>query len=127
MERAMKEDGIDFIQLTYNLTHREVEERLLPLARERGVAVIVNRPYDGGRLIKQLKREKPVPEWAAKELGCRTWADVLLKFIVSHPAVTCAIPATTRVEHMRENMMAGRGTLPELKQRKRIVREMASL
>ena len=124
-ERVMAMGGIDFAQVTYNLTHREAENRLLPAARERGVAVIANRPYDGGRLIKGLQRDRAIPEWTRRELNCRTWADVLLKFIVSHPGITCAIPATTRVEHLRENMEAGRGALPDPDQRARLVREVA--
>lgn len=127
LEKIMRTRDIDFVQLTYNLTHREAEERLLPLARERGIAVIANRPYDGGHLIKPLKREQKVPEWAVNELDCRTWADYLLRFIVSHPAVTCAVPATTRVAHMKENMEAGRGPLPDENQRQRMVRDSRSL
>ena len=127
LEKIMQSRDIDFVQLTYNLTHREAEDRLLPLARERGIAVIANRPYDGGHLIKPLKRSQQVPGWATAELQCRTWADYLLRFIVSHPAVTCAIPATTRVDHMQENMEAGRGPLPDADQRQRMVRDIRNL
>lgn len=126
-EQIMASEDIDFVQLTYNITHREVENRLLPLAREKGIAVIANRPYDGGDLIKQLKRRHQVPEWAATECGCQTWADFLLKFIVSHPAATCAIPATTRVAHMQENMRAGQGPMPDAELRKRMIRHIESL
>lgn len=127
-EQVMASEDIDFAQLTYNITHREAEQRLLPLAREKGIAVIANRPYDGGALIKGLKRRgEKVPEWAVEECGCRTWADFLLKFIVSHPAVNCAIPATTRVDHMNENMRAGSAPLPSASARRRMAAAIESL
>lgn len=126
-EQIMASEDLDFVQLTYNITHREVEKRLLPLAREKGIAVIANRPYDGGDMIKQLKRRHQVPEWAVTECGCRTWADFLLKFIVSHPAATCAIPATTQVTHMQENMLAGQGPMPDAELRKRMIRHIESI
>lgn len=126
-ERIMQDHDIDFVQLTYNITHREVEDRLLPLAREKNIAVIANRPYDGGSLIKNLKRRETVPEWAAAECDCTTWADFLLKFIVSHPAVTCAIPATTQVEHLNENMRAGHQPMPSPKAREKMIRHIESL
>jgi len=127
LEAVMEREPLDFVQLTYNLTHREAERRLLPLAREKGIAVIANRPYDGGRLIKGLQRRAQVPAWAGDAFGCRNWADFLLKFIVAHPAVTCAIPATTRVEHLRENTQAGRGALPDASTRERMIRHVESL
>jgi len=126
-EQVMREHEIDFAQLTYNITHREVEERLLPLAREKGIAVIANRPYDGGSLIKGLQRRHEVPEWAREAFDCRNWADFLLKFIVSHPAVTCAIPATTKVEHVIENMRAGHEPMPSQQTRERMIRHIESL
>lgn len=127
-ERIMASEDLDFIQLTYNIAYRDAEQRLLPLARERGIAVIANRPYGGGRLIKGLQRRgEPVPSWAREAFDCQTWADFLLKFIVSHPAITCAIPATTRVEHMTENMQAGRGSMPSTETRQRMVRFIESL
>ncbi|WP_237068218.1 aldo/keto reductase [Microbulbifer guangxiensis] len=127
-EQVMASEEIDFAQLTYNITHREAERRLLPLARERGIAVIANRPYDGGNLIKGLKRRgKQVPQWAVEECGCKTWADFLLKFIVSHPAVHCAIPATTRVEHLNENMRAGHSPMPSAVCRERMARTIETL
>jgi diketogulonate reductase-like aldo/keto reductase len=126
-EQIMKTEPLDFIQVTYNLTHRAVEQRLLPLAADRGIAVIANRPFDGGTLVKQLKRRNPpLPEWAT-ELGCATWADFLLKFVVSHPALTCAIPATSKVDHLRENMAALRGRLPDAATRDRMVRHVEAL
>lgn len=128
VEQIMSSEDIDFVQLTYNITHREAEKRLLPLAEERGIGVIANRPYDGGNLIKNLKRrDAPLPEWANEECGCTTWVDFLLKFIVSHPAITCAIPATTQVEHMRENMRAGHSPMPSANARQRMADYIESL
>ena len=109
---------IDFLQINYSIGEREAEQRLLPLARERGVAVIVNRPFAGGELFRRL-RNTPLPAWAA-EIDCSSWAQLMLKFVISHPAVTCAIPATSRVEHLRDNMAAGRGRMPDEKLRARI-------
>ena len=127
-EEIMASEDIDFVQLTYNMTHREAENRLLPLAEEKGIAVIANRPYDGGGLIKDLKRRAaPLPEWAEAECGCSTWAEFLLKFIVSHPAMTCVIPATTQVEHLRENMRAGLKPMPSAGTREKMVRYIESL
>lgn len=115
----MSAEPMDFIQVTYNILDREVEDRILPLARERGIAVIVNRPYQGGRLFSRFQRKK-LPEWS-QEIGCQNWAEFFLKFIVSHPAVTCAIPATSKINHMSENMRAGRGHLPNAQQRQRML------
>lgn len=126
-EQLMRQGGLDFVQLTYNITHREVEERLLPLAQDEGIAVIANRPFDGGRLIQSLKANHQVPAWAKDSFGCQGWADFLLKFIVSHPAVTCAIPATSQVGHLRENMLAGQGQLPDPNTRQRMVEHILSL
>jgi diketogulonate reductase-like aldo/keto reductase len=95
MEQLMRSQAIDFVQVTYNPVDREVEQRILPLARERGIAVIVNRPFRQGALLRALARQ-PLPLLAA-ETDCTSWAQFVLKFIVSHPAVTCAIPATTSV------------------------------
>jgi diketogulonate reductase-like aldo/keto reductase len=123
--QIMSRQPLDFVQLTYNLLDREVEQRLLPLARERGIAVIVNRPFRQGALPQQLARH-PLPGWAG-ELGCTDWAQVALKFVVSHPAVTCAIPATTRVDHVRQNLAAGGGAMPNAALRARMAREVAAL
>ena len=120
LEKVLKnEKDFDFVQFTYNLIDREAERRLLPLAAERGIAVIINRPFQGGVLFDHV-RGKPLPPWAA-EFDCANWAQFMLKFIVSHPAVTCAIPATTRVAHMRENMGAAHGRLPDEKTRQRMI------
>jgi len=123
MATALQRERFDFVQFTYSLADRSVEQRLLPLAAERGIAVVVNRPFDGGALPQRLARQ-PLPGWAAS-IGCTTWAQVCLKWIVSHPAVTCAIPATTRPDHMRENMAAARGPLPDAALRRRIAEEVA--
>jgi diketogulonate reductase-like aldo/keto reductase len=119
LERIMRAQPIDFIQVTYNVASREVEGRILPLARERNIAVIVNRPFEGGDLIQALKG-RPLPAFAA-ELGAKSWAQLLLKFIISHPAVTCPIPATTRVDHVQENVAAASSPLPDEALRKRIL------
>ena len=118
-EKIMESQEIDFIQVTYNIQEREVEERILPLARDKGIAVIINRPFDGGGLVHKLQKF-PLPEWA-NEIGIASWAQFLLKFIISHPSVTCAIPATTRVDPVLENMGACRGSLPDLELRKRML------
>ena len=118
VERVMRGQRLDFVQVTYNPGDREVEERILPLASDRGVAVIVNRPFRQGALTRALAR-RALPAFAA-EIGCTSWAQLLLKFIVSHPAVTCAIPATS-VAHVRENLDAAYDPLPDAAMRKRIV------
>ena len=125
LERILRTQAIDFVQLTYNLLDREVEQRLLPLAQERRIAVIVNRPFRQGDLLDQL-RGHPLPGWA-REIGCDSWAQVALKFVVSHPAVTCAIPATSQVAHLRQNMGAAHGRLPDATLRARMARDVAAL
>ena len=107
----MRTQPLDFVQLTYNPIDREAEERLLPLAAERGMAVIVNRPFQQGELTQRLASEA-LPDWAA-ELAVTSWAQFILKFILAHPAVTVIIPATTRVDHVRENVAAASGPLPD--------------
>ena len=123
--RIMRDWPIDFVQATYNALDREVEREILPLAAERGIAFIANRPYRRGGLIDFAQRH-PLPEWAG-EIDCAHWPALLLKFIVSHPAVTCAIPATSRVEHMRENMSALYGRQPDAEMRERIASHVAAL
>ena len=125
VEKIMASQPIDFVQISYNALDREVEGRILPLARERRIGVIVNRPFRQGDLTRVLAG-KPLPGWAA-EIGCTTWAQALLKFIVAHPAVTCAIPATSNVAHMRDNLLAGSGRLPDEALRKRIARDAERL
>ena len=116
--RVMRRRPVDFIQINYSVAEREVEQTLLPLALERGVKVIANRPFASGGLFRRL-RGTPLPSWAA-EIDCASWAQVLLKFVISHPAITCAIPATSRVEHLRDNMGAAAGRLPDRDFRARI-------
>ncbi|MEM8796433.1 MAG: aldo/keto reductase [Pseudomonadota bacterium] len=125
LEAIMASEPIDFVQLTYNVVDRQVENRLLPLAQERGIGVIVNRPYQRGALINRFEG-KPLPGIAA-DLGATTWAEVLMKFVISHPAVTVAIPATTKPEHMAENKRAARTPLPDEAGRKEIAAYVASL
>jgi diketogulonate reductase-like aldo/keto reductase len=125
VEAIMRAHPLDFVQATYNAVDRELERRLLPLARDRGIAVIVNRPYRGGPLIDAVKR-RPLPAWAA-EAGCADWAQFLLKFVVSHPAVTCAIPATSVPDHVVENMGAARGPLPDEAMRRRMAEHVRGL
>ena len=125
MEQILRTQRIDFVQLSYNLLDRDVEERLLPLARERGVAVLVNRPFWQGELLRQLQRH-PLPAWAG-EIDCVSWAQVALKFVVSHPAVTCAIPATSSPAHVRENMAAAGGRMPDGAFRKRMAQHVQGL
>jgi len=119
LERIMRSQPIDFIQVTYNVASREVESRILPLAAERKIAVIINRPFEGGDLIAATQG-RPLPAFAA-ELGAKSWAQLMLKFIVSHPAVTCPIPATTRIDHAQENLAAAHMPLPDRAMRARIV------
>jgi aryl-alcohol dehydrogenase-like predicted oxidoreductase len=125
MSAIMAKQPIDFVQFTYNILDREAEERLLPQAAERGLGVIVNRPFQGGELFDRVAG-RPLPDWA-REIDCANWAQLLLKFAVSHPAVTCAIPATSRVDHMVENMGAGTGRLPDAAMRARMIRHVESL
>lgn len=125
LERIMAREPLDFVQFTYNLADREAEARLLPLAAERGMAVVINRPFRGGDLFNAVWN-RPLPAWAAA-LDCRDWAQFFLKFVVSHPAVTCAIPATSRADHLAENMGAGLGRLPDPAERRRMAEYFAGL
>jgi len=125
LEDIMKTEALDFVQLTYNLQYRDVEQRLLPLAKDKGIAVIANRPLDGGRLFDRFG-DKPLPPWAA-EIGCANWAQFFLKFVASHPAMTCAIPATSQISHMQENVGAARGRLPDEKTRAKMLSYLQNL
>ena len=125
LEKVMAGQPVDFVQFTYNILDREAERRLLPLAAERGLAVIINRPFRQGALFDYFER-RPLPDWAG-EFDCANWAQFFLKFIVSHPTVSCAIPATTRVDHMRENMGAAAGRLPDPEMRARMIRYVSGL
>lgn len=121
VERAMKNHFPDFVQINYSLVDRGAANRILPLAQEMRIAVLINRPFGGGGIFKVISA-KPLPAWAA-EFDCHTWAQFLLKWIVAHPAVTCVIPATNNPQHLEDNMAAGFGRLPDAKTRQR----MASL
>jgi aryl-alcohol dehydrogenase-like predicted oxidoreductase len=121
----MRNERLDFVQFTYNLVDREAEQRLLPLAAERGLAVLVNRPFQEGELLRRLQRS-PLPPWAG-EIGCTSWAQFALKFVISHPAVTCAIPATRRIDHVRENLGVARGPFPDAAMRRRMAAYLAAL
>jgi aryl-alcohol dehydrogenase-like predicted oxidoreductase len=124
-ERVMQSTPLDFVQITYNVLDRDAEARILPIARERGIGVIVNRPFRQGALTRRLARE-PLPAWAA-DFGAESWAQFILKFILSHPAVTVAIPATTRPDHARENMAAAADPLPNPDMRERMSDYVRSL
>ena len=125
MERALLREQFDFVQFTYNFADRRVEERLLPLAAERKLAVVINRPFDAGNLFSTV-RGKPLPAYAP-EFDCANWAQFFLKFVVSHPVVTCAIPATSKAAHIAENMGALYGRLPDPALRTRMAKDMESL
>ena len=125
IERIMATQPIDFVQITYNILDREVESRILPLARDRGIGVIANRPFREGALIRSLGRRR-LPSWAG-EIGAGTWAQFILKFIVSHPAITCAIPATSQIPHVKENMAAATGRLPDEATRRRMASYVEAL
>jgi len=125
VERWLKTKQYDFLQINYSLAESESEQRLLPLAQELGVAVIANRPFAEGAMFRRV-RGKPLPPWAA-ELGIASWAQYFLKWIVSHPAVTCAIPGTGTPEHMADNLKAGFGPLPGEAQRRRMAQAYAAL
>ncbi|MGE7418068.1 aldo/keto reductase, partial [Methylobacterium tarhaniae] len=118
VEAVLKAERLDFLQINYALDDRAAEERLLPLAAEKGVAVLVNRPFGGGGLLRRLAKT-PLPDYAA-EIGCTSWAEILLKYVVSHPAVTCAIPGTADPGHMAANLRAGTGALPDDSLRRRM-------
>ncbi len=122
LEAVMKAEPWDFVQLDYALDDRAVEKRLLPLAQERGIAVLVNQPFGGGGLLRKLL-PRPLPGWAG-EIGCTSWAQVLLKFVLANPAVTCVIPGTGKPEHMRDNVQAGLGAYPDAALLQRMAREV---
>ena len=119
LAEIIEREPLDFVQLAYSLNVRAAEKRLLPLAAEKGVAVLVNRPYDGGGLFRRV-RGRDLPAWAA-EIDCASWGQVFLKYILGNPAVTCVIPGTSKPKHMADNAGAGRGRLPDAAQRQRIM------
>jgi aryl-alcohol dehydrogenase-like predicted oxidoreductase len=125
IEKIMRSQPLDFVQVSYNALDRDVEARILPLARERRIGVICNRPVRRGDLFAKIGSAS-LPGWAA-EIDCLNWAQVLLKFIVSHPAVVCAIPATSRVDHVRQNVGASYGRMPDEPMRRRIAAAVEKL
>ena len=122
---ALKAERFDFVQFSYNLGNRESEKRLLSLAKDKGIATLINRPFQRGELFQHVKG-KSLPDWAG-EFDCASWAQFFLKFVLSHPAVTCAIPATSKPRHMADNMAAGFGRLPDDAMRKRMIAHVESL
>jgi diketogulonate reductase-like aldo/keto reductase len=118
LAQIIKAEPIDFVQFAYSINRREAETRLLPVTADRGVGVIINQPFDSGSLFSKVKG-KPVPEWAS-EFDCTSWAQFFLKFLISHPAVTCVIPGTARPDHARDNIAAGLGRLPDEATRRRM-------
>jgi aryl-alcohol dehydrogenase-like predicted oxidoreductase len=125
LTRVLESEDLDFVQLNYSLAEREAEKRLLPLAAEKQLGVLVNRPFAEGQIFRR-SRGKPLPSWA-KDIGCASWAQFALKFIVSHPAVTCAIPATAKPDHLTDNMRAGLAPMPDAANRERMARYFAGL
>ena len=125
MEKLMRSEKLDFVQINYSLMEPEAEQSLLPLARERGIAVIANRPFGAGDLFDKV-RSKPLPDWAA-EFDCRSWAQFFLKWIVGNSAITCAIPATDKPRHLEDNMLGGAGRLPDANMRRKMVEFVSSL
>lgn len=125
LAHVLATETLDFVQFNYSVAERDAERRLLPLAAERNLAVLINRPFAEGALFKRVAG-KALPAWA-KEIGCTTWAQFFLKFIVAHTAVTCAIPATSKVEHMLDNMQGGMGVLPDSATRERMAKHVAEL
>jgi len=118
LERMLATEHLDFVQLPYSIGSREAEKRLLPAAADSGTAVLVMRPFEEGALFSAV-RGKPLPTWAG-EIGAASWAQVFLKFVVSHPAVTCAIPATSKPDHQIDNLAAGAGPMPDDRMRRRM-------
>lgn len=125
MEQIMKNYPLDFIQLNYSITSRTAENSILPLAKDRGIAVLINRPYEGGNLFRKT-RGKPLPEWSA-DFDCQSWGQFFLKYILSNDAVTCAIPGTSKPHHMLDNLGAGMGALPDEAARRKMVGVVESL
>jgi len=119
LARIIEREKLDFVQLNYSAGTREAEQRLLPLAAERGVAVLVNRPFEDGALFETV-RGKPVPAWAA-DFDATSWGQIFLKYVVANPSVTCVIPATGKLRHLQDNLAGGRGRLPDAKARARIL------
>jgi diketogulonate reductase-like aldo/keto reductase len=124
LEEILQQLPLDFVQFSYNILDRNIEKRLLPIAAEKGIATLINRPYQRGGLFRKV-RGKSLPEWAS-EFDCASWGQFFLKFIVSHPDVTCVIPATSKLKHMVDNMAAGYGRLPDEATRRRMIKTIES-
>ena len=125
VEKVLRSEKLDFLQINYSIMEREAEQRILPLAQDQQAAVIINRPFGGGDLFSRT-RSKPLPDWA-REVDCHSWAQFFLKCIVANPAVTCTIPATDKPHHLEDNMQGGIGVLPDAKMRQRMVEFVSSL
>ena len=126
LESIMRGEELDFVQLPLSIGVPGAEERLLPLARDRGVAVLVNRPFEEGSLLRNMRRRE-LPQWARDDYGAESWGELLLRWIVSHPAVTCVIPATRNPEHMSEDLRAGEGRLLTMEERRALADQVSSL
>jgi diketogulonate reductase-like aldo/keto reductase len=124
LEAVLKRETFDFVQINYAIDDRGAERSLLRTAQDRGVAVLVNRPFGGGSLMRTLAR-RPLPGWA-KDIGCTSWAQILLKFVLANPAITCAIPGTSNPEHMRDNIQAGTGEYPDAGLLKKMIAEVGA-
>jgi diketogulonate reductase-like aldo/keto reductase len=124
LEQVLRSEALDFVQVNYSLAEREAERRVLPLAQERGIAVLVNRPFAEGGIFQRV-RGQALPPWAG-DIGAQTWAQFFLKWILAHPAVTCVIPATSRPQHLEDNMKAGLGPLPDTATRERMASLLAA-
>jgi diketogulonate reductase-like aldo/keto reductase len=125
LEQVLREQKFDWLQVNYSLAERDAETRLLPFCRDRGIAVMVNRPFADGAMFARV-RGRPLPSWVG-EIGCESWGQYFLKWVISHPAVTCAIPATSNPRHMRDNCGAGIGRLPDPEQRARMAKDWQAL
>jgi diketogulonate reductase-like aldo/keto reductase len=125
VERQLKKEKYDFLQINYSLAERDAEKRLLDLCRDKGIAVIANRPFAEGAMFRRV-RGKPLPPWAA-QIGVTSWAQYFLKWIAAHPAITCVIPGTGKPEHVADNVAAGFGALPDDKMRKQMAGYFDSL
>ena len=125
LEQLMRRETLDFVQLNYSIESRDAEQRLLPLAEERGTGIIVNRPFEQAGLFGKV-RGAPLPSWVA-EFDCHSWAQFFLKYILAHPAVTCVIPATSKPKHLVDNMQAGIGRLPDVAMRKKMIAHLSGV
>jgi diketogulonate reductase-like aldo/keto reductase len=122
LDTVLRQGGFDFVQINYAIDDRGAERRLLKTAADQGVAVLVNRPFGGGGLMRRLAGRK-LPGWAG-DIGCTSWAQILLKFVLAQPAITCAIPGTSKPEHMRDNIQAGTGDYPDAGLLKKMIAEV---